>query len=171
MRISAGFFFGDFDWRRRQVRVVHVNSYYYNEASVNHPVNTISAQTKVASINRVPGVWQHDPSHRRSIAYRNPALQTQFANPRPQRAEQPHSVPVPGIPARSTPSSEIRSNSMLSINPHVPNLGVGAHVNTEASDNRNQRFEHRKGPRPAEVPIDPKAARPPGLSWRANHGA
>lgn len=32
VRISSGFFFGNFDWHRRQVRVVHPAAYYYRPA-------------------------------------------------------------------------------------------------------------------------------------------
>jgi len=64
IRISAGFFFGAFDWGQRRVNVVNVNNYYYpHDASVR---------------NRAPGAWQHDPDHRRGVPYRDASVRQQF---------------------------------------------------------------------------------------------
>ena len=60
--ISARFFFGAIDWRRRQVRVAQVNNYYYN-----HSV----AVNRAVIANRAPGAWHHEPEHRRGMAYRS----------------------------------------------------------------------------------------------------
>jgi len=59
--ISVGFFFGTIDWRQRQVRVVHVNNYYYNPTTVRH-----AHASPRPSVQR-PGVWHHDPDRRRGI--------------------------------------------------------------------------------------------------------
>ena len=56
--VGGGFFFGAFDWPRRQVNVVTVNNFYYQ--------------------NTATRVWTHDPVHRRGVAYREPALRQQY---------------------------------------------------------------------------------------------
>src|SRR5476649_2933245 len=67
--VSAGFFFGAFDWQRHQVRVVQVNNYYYrHSAGVN----------RAMFANLVPGAWQHEPEQRRGVAYRGIETQRRF---------------------------------------------------------------------------------------------
>ena len=56
--VGAGFFFGAFDWPRRQVNVVTVNNFYYQ--------------------NTVTRTWTHDPAHRRGVPYREAALRQQY---------------------------------------------------------------------------------------------
>ena len=73
VRISVGFFFGSFDWQRRNVRVVNVNNYYYRPpVAVN--------RTVIVEANR----WQHDPSHRRGVAYRVPEVRQRYAGFQPR---------------------------------------------------------------------------------------
>jgi uncharacterized protein DUF3300 len=92
VRVASGFFFGAFDWRRRQTRVVRVDNYYYNRTVI---VN------REVTVNRAPGTWQHDPGHRRGAGYRNPPAQGRFAAPEPSRApariEAPRAVSPPGV--------------------------------------------------------------------------
>ena len=64
IRVSGGFFFGAFDWRDRRVNVARVNNYYYRPAP-----------------HAAPGVWRHDPAHRRGIVYRNATLRQQYSHP------------------------------------------------------------------------------------------
>lgn len=73
IRISVGYFFGGFDWSHRHVRVVQSN--YYYRAAANHGVSTIHR-------DRPPGSWQHDPVHRRGVAYRGADVQQRFAGAR-----------------------------------------------------------------------------------------
>lgn len=61
--ISLGFFFGAIDWRQRQVRVVPVHNYYYKPAGMRH------AHAAPPPGMRRPSAWQHDPDHRRGVAY------------------------------------------------------------------------------------------------------
>ncbi len=56
--VGTGFFFGAFDWPRRQVNVVTVNNFYYH--------------------NTINGAWTHDPVHRRGVPYREAALRQQY---------------------------------------------------------------------------------------------
>ena len=52
--ISAGFFFGHFDWPHRHVQVVHVHHHH----AVARPVHVHSQ-------------WRHDPAHRRGVPFRH----------------------------------------------------------------------------------------------------
>ena len=81
--VSTRFFFGAFDWPRRQVRVVSAN--HYNTVTVNRQpahahsnpaaVNPVNPVHPVHPLNRGPGVWQHNPAHRGGVGYRHPAVQ------------------------------------------------------------------------------------------------
>ena len=65
--LSVGFFFGNFDWRQRYVRVAYPNSYYYRAPAY-------------ASRSFVAGSrWQHDPQHRRGMDYRQADVRQRFA--------------------------------------------------------------------------------------------
>ena len=52
--VSSGFFFGGFDWPRREVRVVNTRSYYYARRAHAQPVPHAVA----------PQLWRHDPARR-----------------------------------------------------------------------------------------------------------
>jgi hypothetical protein len=67
--VSRNFFFGAFDWRRHNVRIVNVNNYYYNTVNANRQGNTMRG---------APDVWQHDPGHRRAVPYGVASLRQQF---------------------------------------------------------------------------------------------
>jgi len=95
VRVTSGFFFAGFDWRRHEARVVRVNNYYYNR--------TVIANRQVA-VNRTPGAWQHDPGHRRGIGYRDPAVQQRFAAQAPAQRRwqgQPSPAPAPAAAPRA----------------------------------------------------------------------
>jgi hypothetical protein len=79
IRISANYFFGGFDWHRRHVKVVQHN-YYYGAARYQ--------RAGAVSGDRPPGAWQHDPVHRRGVAYRGPVPVPRLAaaNPAPEPA-------------------------------------------------------------------------------------
>ena len=66
--LSIGFFFGDFDWRARHVRVAHADNYYYRQPA-------FASRGFVADRDR----WQHDPQHRRAVAYRSSEVRQRFA--------------------------------------------------------------------------------------------
>ena len=95
IRISAGFFFGAVDWHRRHVRVANVNNYYYNTVIVNRQN---AGNVRAAPVDRGPGTWQHDPSHRNGIAYRDPELQRRFGAWRTERAVPRREGPQAGAP-------------------------------------------------------------------------
>ncbi len=76
--VSVGFFFGNFDWPQRQVRVMRVNNYYYNTVVVNRPVNVIGREHDAVRVNRAPAAWEHDAAHRRGVEYHSAALRQRF---------------------------------------------------------------------------------------------
>jgi len=75
--LSANFFFGNFDWRRRAVRVAHPAAYYYRPPLV---VNRAAPPA--------PGRWQHDPAHRQSVAYAAPQVQRRYETFQPRRQDE-----------------------------------------------------------------------------------
>jgi DNA segregation ATPase FtsK/SpoIIIE-like protein len=74
--LSANFFFGDFDWGRRSVRVVRPTAYYYRQPTV---------VVQNTYINRDRSTWQHDPHHRRGAEYRQTEVRQRFASAQTER--------------------------------------------------------------------------------------
>jgi hypothetical protein len=90
--VTAGFFYGGMDWHHHHVNVAHVNSYYMRP-----PV----ARYGTAVVRPIaPGRWEHNPSHRRGVAYRAPEVQKRYAAPRPNREFRPDPRPGTGAPSR-----------------------------------------------------------------------
>jgi hypothetical protein len=96
--ISAGFFFGAFDWHHRRFDVVNVNNFYYRPGRVN-----VS-----------PGPWQHDAEHRRGMPYHGEAVRQQYGRPvappvtgsRSEfRGRQPQFVESPARPVVTVPAA------------------------------------------------------------------
>jgi hypothetical protein len=108
IRISAGFFFGAFDWRQHRVNVVNVNNYYYPRGA--------------GPRNRAPGAWQHEPDHRRGVPYRDASVRQQYGRasvaPETRRDYRGHASTAPeprGAPdnrpaARSSPPATAPDN-------------------------------------------------------------
>lgn len=67
--ISAGFFFGHFDWPHRHVKVVHVHHY-------THQARPIHVHTH----------WTHNPVHRRGVPFRNAEVRQRFEQQRASNA-------------------------------------------------------------------------------------
>jgi hypothetical protein len=97
--ISAGFFFGNVDWRARHVRVVHVNNYYVRPATAVNRTTVLNRTTVVAT----PGAWRHDPGHRRGVAYRDAKVRQRFAAADTERREPRFQKP----PARDLQNSQV----------------------------------------------------------------
>jgi hypothetical protein len=104
--LSLNFFFGNFDWHHRHVRVVHPAAYYYRPPVV---VN----RTVVVDRAR----WQHDPHHRRHVAYRAPEVRQRFASAPVERRDvqreerravqpQPQAQTRPAAPAQARPFAQ-----------------------------------------------------------------
>jgi len=79
--LSVGFFFGNFDWHHRHVRVAHPAAYYYRPPVV--VVNRTVNRTVVVDRGR----WQHDPHHRRQVDYRAPEVRQRFASAQVERRD------------------------------------------------------------------------------------
>lgn len=93
--LSLGFFFGDFDWHRRHAHVAHSNSYYYRApAYVNRGADR--------------GHWQHDPQHRRAVAYRNSEVRQRFAGAQMERREAVRQQTQPAAVVQAQPRPEQR---------------------------------------------------------------
>jgi hypothetical protein len=82
--LSANFFYGDFDWGRRSVRVVRPTAYYYRPPRV--IVNNTTIINRNVTVDR--SRWQHDPHHRRGVAYRQPEVRQRFAAAQTERREE-----------------------------------------------------------------------------------
>jgi Protein of unknown function (DUF3300) len=93
VRISAGFFFGGFDWHQHRVSIVR-QSYYYR------PVTVVERRHVEALRRGAPVIWQHEAAHRRGIAYRNPDLGRRY----PQRARPAPSAPRTQVRERTRPA-------------------------------------------------------------------
>ena len=84
--ISAGFFFGHFDWHHRHVKVVkvvkvlkvhdrHGDIRVKRHLTVHDPTKIVSKSERV--------VWRHDPVHRRGVPFRHPAARQGFSRSNP----------------------------------------------------------------------------------------
>ena len=155
--ISARFFFGGCDWSHRQVRVVQVNNYYYNNVIINRHSNDVSRDTTITNLNRTPGVWHHDPEHRRGVAYRTVQAQQQFgsANRSPGLSRRDRDEIRPGV-------APDRSNGEVGPGRQQPGMQHSADLRAnEHPDQRNDR--HDAAPPiapPATPPVAPPAAPP-----------
>ena len=123
--VSAGFFFGAFDWRHHHVNVVNGHNYYYRP-----PPHIASGP---------PDSWHHDPGHRRGVPYRDPVLRQQFGRPnaRPDarfeyRGNEPYRLQGSATPgnrpdARNVPGSGPgqgdRAQPGTNARPNVPDVG------------------------------------------------
>ncbi len=92
--VTVGFFFGAFDWPHHHVVVVHAPPRIYHP----RPGHALPG----------PGVWRHDPDHRRNVPYRSEPVRREFRQaPKPSapRAEyRGREAPTPTIARRAEPS-------------------------------------------------------------------
>ena len=145
IRVSAGFFFGAFDWGQRRVNVVNVNNYYYPR----------SAGARI----RAPGIWQHDPDHRGGVPYRDASVRQQFGrasvSPDARRDFRGHASTAPE--QRSGPDNRpaVRSG---------PQSAPGANPNTRSAPSRTAApSASRAGP-----PSAPSRPSAPAVASRPN---
>ena len=157
--ISAGFFFGAIDWRRRQVRVVQVNNHYSNnQAAVRH-----ANASPPVNLTR-PRDWHHDPDRgaqarvadaRRSDAGMQVGPGAWFAGRRPDARPDVHTGAPPArdaVIARPVNTSRVESRQEIRIRPEW-------HANQVAA-----RFEPSARPEAPRAPL-------PRLEYRAAPGA
>lgn len=128
--ISSGFFFGNFDWHRRHVRVVHVNNHY------NRPPLVVNRAVVVT-----PQRWQHEPRRREVPAERRSIQVRQPAQPAVQQAQP--AVQAQPQPRREERRQEIRSDRREGVSDRA----------------RFERRESRHAPvlTPPQAPVQPHA--------------
>jgi hypothetical protein len=174
--ISAGFFFGTFDWPRRQVRVVQVSNYYYRHG--------VAANRGVIA-NRVPGTWRHEPEHRRGLVYRGIETQRRFDAKNAPRDQGNRASPA-DLP-RADRRLELRPSPPPEVRPDGRRSGIRPADETRAmvqiappaqpapampSAPTAPRFDHRRELRdsvhsaPAAPVIQPAPAIQPAPMWQ-----
>ena len=165
--ISAGFFFGAFDWHRRHVNIVRVDNFYYRPGRV----------------NTAPGPWQHDADHRRGVPYRGEAVRQQFgrpfapASPGPRSEFRGRQAPIAGAPARSaapTPAvPALRPQARVATPEPAPRAFEGIRAGGSQTRQFSARGQASLSPRTAPAPRSspPAPARQPTPPRAAPAGA
>ncbi|MEE4637535.1 MAG: DUF3300 domain-containing protein, partial [Wenzhouxiangella sp.] len=72
-RVAPTFFFSSFHWSRRQVVVVHHHHHYYRPSHYPRPRSVVHQPVysgRDLARHEAAQRWQHEPSHRRGVAYR-----------------------------------------------------------------------------------------------------
>ncbi len=160
--LSAGFFFGNFDWHRRHVSVVHPTAYYYRP-----PV----------AVNRTvvltPHRWQHEPRRREAFAERRPVqmrqqipTQSQFRRQEPhvamslerqeRRVEQQQERPQSRSQANARPSIQVppaaQAPSSAPVQPRREDSADRSHVQWREQRNESFHMQKRREIRPDQLP-------------------
>jgi len=172
---AAGALFGGWNWGGRGNSYVNVN--------VNLAVNIDNHfdRNRFANNNH----WQHDPVHRKGVAYRTPAVRQQYGQLRPgadQRQQfrgRVENRPAAGPQANAHPNLPARANAQRPVAQHPPAIqnrnGVrrndgafggaerGGQVNHEAARGRAQQNRAASHPQPARAA---PSARPGGGGGR-----
>jgi len=152
--ISAGYFFGHFDWHHHHVKVVpamHRPPVHVDRRSMAHHVPAPS--------NTSPVRWQHDPVHRRGVPYRYAAARQPSGQPpatrgnersRPvtlhERSAQPESRNV-APQTRSLPAAPKPRSERVAPQP-------GDRLPMRSSRSENQHLQSR-GPEPRPAVVTP----------------
>lgn len=87
IRVSLGFFFGNFDWHRRHVHVAHPSAYYY--------------RPRFAVNRTAPHRWQHEPRRREAVVEQRAVLAPRQIQVQPQVQRQERR-------AATTPERQVR---------------------------------------------------------------
>lgn len=164
--LSLNFFFGNFDWHHRHVRVAHPAAYYYR------PPVVVVNRTMVVDRSR----WQHDPHHRRHVVYRAPELRQRFASAPVERRDErldgrreerrverrdqrPAARMQAQLPAPVQVPAAAQVQAPAQAHPRVP---PAAQPRVEPRQERRvePRIQRREA-RPATLPQAPAAAPPP----------
>ena len=136
VRLSANFFFGSFDWHQHHVHVVQVNNYYYRPSMI---VN----RTVVVA----PGRWQHDPQHRRDVAYRDaavrPQAQAQVQQPQPQPRAERRDARRTERPAAPAQAQEAQRHVRPEQHPSMPAAQAPQTPRAERAEKRQEHQDRR----------------------------
>ncbi|HSQ04590.1 MAG TPA: DUF3300 domain-containing protein [Burkholderiales bacterium] len=135
-RVSPGFFFGGWDWRRHHAVVIHTPRHFTPER--NRPPG-------IATTNAGTAAWQHNVEHRRGVPYRNPAWnrqpgRTNAAPPAVQETSKPATTAPAAVnrPESSTPSQrpvpDRQRPQKIMRGPELPRVLAMQSARTPASD-------------------------------------
>jgi hypothetical protein len=142
--LSVNFFFGNFDWHQRHVRVVYPTAYYYRQ-----PV--IVNRTVVVDGGR----WQHDPRRRESMAGQR------TVQARPQIQAQPQAIRQVQAQVQARPAAPVQVQARTA--PQAQSPAQPPARTLPVVDRREQRHEALAQPSarmPAAVaPQQPRAER------------
>jgi hypothetical protein len=150
--VISGFFFGGFDWWGHRAHVVNVHPYYYSRTVVTTRRTDARNRVVVRNVNAAPGVWQHDPAHRRGAPYRDASARQRYGTERAQ-------INPRAVPPQTRVTDERRSNVRSAPPPAQP---------------RTEQHNVRPVPRPVPQPRTeaPRAhsPQPAAASRPADHG-
>lgn len=173
--LTPGFFFGGFDWPRREVRVVNVHTYYYRPRNVvverrvdvgRHVQGHPAPQQRPT-----PGVWAHDHS-RRQVRATNQQGNVRPTQTAPVRSAQERREPAPSSSAvtntttppaaapsprtQSAPAQEARERNARRARPSEGERpGVRSDPPSAAAGNRNAHTSAPAERAPATAPRMP----------------
>jgi hypothetical protein len=159
--VNSGFFFGGFDWSRREVRVVNTRSYYYARPVYGQPVPHAGA----------PQVWRHDYARRSEWRQRTqPAERPVQAQQRPPQARPQQPATGPTIPREAQPpttGAAVPREARVQGDGDEPRFERRARRSRDADDDSSARAgpamaPQRSAANPAAQP--PAAARAPAIT-------
>jgi hypothetical protein len=146
--ISSGILFGRWDWGRHVVRVGPINPIYRRRTIPERPVAV------------PPGLWQHEPSHRKGVPYRDDAVR--------QRYERPAPAPAPAPAPKTFDGRKNQPREAPVVQPREAPVGQppGAVGDRPRDKPRNEGRDDRNRPAQQERPVEKPAgqARAPGAA-------
>lgn len=160
--VISGFFFGGFDWWGHRAHVVNVHPYYYSRTVMT------TRRTDVRNVNAAPGVWQHNPAHRRGAPYRDAGVRQKYGTERAQINPRP-------VPPQTRVTNERRSTVRTAPPPQPqPQPRIEQHnVRPVPAPQPRTGASRAHSPQPGAVsrPADRgKESRPAGSSQRREGG-
>jgi hypothetical protein len=147
--VSGGFFFGHFNWPRREVRVVHVHHVHRDVRPV-----------------RVESVWRHDPGRRRGASLRHAVTHQRAGERAGAPAQQVVASPAGQVPSRASDLRERRAEPATSsprpqggnVAPRTPAYSAPTHPDSRSAATAAPTLP-RSSPLTVRMPDRPAAAR------------
>jgi len=148
IRVSLGFFFGNFDWHRRHVHVAHPSAYYY--------------RPRYAVNRTAPHRWQHEPRRREAFVERRAVQAPRQIQAQPRLQQQPRqqttvAAPAPvqrAVQARPPVQAQPRARTREAVAPQqprarMPQAVVPQQPRAERHEQRRELREERRDTRQA----------------------
>ncbi len=160
VNVVPGFFFASFDWPRRCITIVQIQT--VRPVVVNRPVHPHPIHA--GAPHHPPQVWRHDPVHRKKVGIRHHPIQQPFARP---------ATPEPPI-IRPSPTLEIPSVSASRQHPGDIGKRRGPEVQRSSvggSSHRPPRAPFTRSVQAAEPPSVGGARAHPGEIGRSRGGS